>query len=91
MQDAAAETRRTRKGVVDMQRIEIADQLGPAREVRIGDGDFIAEGIADPKLGKTPAVVFARLRRRRRRCGGSVGQGRPPGKVQAPRRPGRGR
>ena len=91
MQDATAETRRTRKDVVDMQRIEVADQFRPAREVRISDGDFIAEGIADPKLGKTPAAVILRLRRRRRPSRGFVGQGRPPGKVQAPRRPGRGR
>jgi hypothetical protein len=74
-----------------MERIEVADQLGPAREVCIGDGDFIAEGITDPKFGKAPAAVLPRLRRRQRCCGGLLSQGRPLGKVQAPRRPGRGR
>ncbi|HQR21331.1 MAG TPA: hypothetical protein PKV98_10705 [Burkholderiaceae bacterium] len=54
MQDAPAEPRLPREFVVNVQRIEVADQFGAAIEVGFGDRDRDTEGVTDPEFGVPP-------------------------------------
>jgi hypothetical protein len=56
VEDAAAEARRARDALVDVQRIEVAEEPRREDEVRFGHGERRAEGLADRHL----VVVLAR-------------------------------
>jgi len=55
VQDAPAEARRPRVGLVDVQRVEITEEAGREHEVRLGHGERRAERVADLDL----VIVFA--------------------------------
>ncbi len=63
MQDPRPETRSLRVFVVDVMRIEIADEPGAEHEVRLGDRDRAAERVADRDFViRRPARVHAESR-----------------------------